>query len=605
MRSSLLYALVSVLLLALVVPSVFADPGLQSTGVLHFTDSAWDTIGVSYTAGIDSAYLELKDEDADSHVILRDSVLVLVRSELGDGETIYLRETGVSTAVFRGAIAFDLQANRFVSWLKEKYPDGLGSGEEADSLMAREKVAWGNTAKKQVSASDDGRLQVAAGNLLTATYVDPLNDWGMQEIIRAKTIYGGWEGHVSGIWTPSENPYVVVGDLVIGQGYSLILEAGVQVKFMRGVSLEVYGGASFIIRGTETDSVYLTSFREAQADSDFWAGIYVSYGYSGMQGRLSIDRAVISNAERGFYGGSYDTLELSHSHFTHCGSTYWYDCPAIDCGGPARVTSCTVDSCFRGGISISGSFAEVRGTAVLENTGFGIESYCTDVTIEDVTVRHNTDEGIIVYYYYSPGEFRINHCRLYDNGTYDLSNYGSADIDARFNWWGPVTTAEINLGGNPKNLTRIWDGFDNYYSGLVRYGGCDGCPVPGSDGTLAFTDSYGDEIGEYYPPGTDSVHLLLADADLNTNPAQVNHVDVSVTSQSGDNETIHLHETAVNSGVFLGALSVDLQAPKFLDWLREEYPDGLASVSADEANDLIRDKSAHWTTQYKGKIDAE
>ncbi len=601
MRFSLMLASIAVAMFSFVAQPAFADPGLQTTGVMHFMDSDWDTIGACYVAGSDSAYLELKDEDADSHVLLRDSVLVLLKSEFGDGEVIYLRETGLSTGVFHAAIAFDLQANKFMSWLKQKYPDGLGSGKEADKLMASELAVWQNSAKKQALATNDGKLQVAAGNLLTAIYLDPLNDWGVQETITKQTIYGGWEGYVSGVWKASGNPYIVVGDLTIGQGYSLTMEAGVQVRFMHDVSLQVNGGASLIIRGSETDSVHLTSFKDVPADSVFWTGIYIASGYSDQHGRLSINHAVISKASQAISCNSYDTLELLSSHITQCGSDDWYGNPALYCSGPIRLIGCLVDNCSKDGIDISGPYAEIRGTTVSGNAGTGISISRSNVAFEDVTVTDNTYGGIIVYNYYSSSyvDFRIYHSQLHDNGDFDLSNNSREEVDARFNRWGAATTADINAGGNPKNLAKIWDHFDDSYYGYVRYGGCDGCPVPGSDGKLAFANTYGDTIGQYYPPGTDSIYLVLTDLDLNANPFQLDHIDISLSSRSGDEETVSLRETDVNTGVFRCAIPVDLQAPIFLNWVTQKYPGGFDSMSPDEVNALIRDELNQWTTQTK------
>jgi len=45
-----------------------------------------------------------------------------------------------------------------------------------------------------------------------------------------------------------------------------------------------------------------------------------------------------------------------------------------------------------------------------------------------------------------------------------------AQQNAKFNYWGPVTTAAIATGGNPKNLARIYDKYDNVSLGFVNYG---------------------------------------------------------------------------------------------------------------------------------------
>ncbi|MEM1095876.1 MAG: T9SS type A sorting domain-containing protein, partial [Bacteroidota bacterium] len=41
----------------------------------------------------------------------------------------------------------------------------------------------------------------------------------------------------------------------------------------------------------------------------------------------------------------------------------------------------------------------------------------------------------------------------------------------RFNWWGAATTAEMDAGGNPKNIGAIFDGYDRAGVALVDYSG--------------------------------------------------------------------------------------------------------------------------------------
>ena len=45
-----------------------------------------------------------------------------------------------------------------------------------------------------------------------------------------------------------------------------------------------------------------------------------------------------------------------------------------------------------------------------------------------------------------------------------------AEVDARFNYWGEATTAEMNEGGNPKNIASIYDQYDDATKGFVNYG---------------------------------------------------------------------------------------------------------------------------------------
>ena len=63
--------------------------------------------------------MEVVDADVNGDEFAIDSLVVVLSSESGDSETLYLYETGISSGVFRGSIAFDIQVRIFISWLKE------------------------------------------------------------------------------------------------------------------------------------------------------------------------------------------------------------------------------------------------------------------------------------------------------------------------------------------------------------------------------------------------------------------------------------------------------------------------------------------------------
>ena len=48
---------------------------------------------------------------------------------------------------------------------------------------------------------DDGVLDIAGKDLITLTYVDALDDWGVQDTVIVLAVYGGVSGDVSGVWS--------------------------------------------------------------------------------------------------------------------------------------------------------------------------------------------------------------------------------------------------------------------------------------------------------------------------------------------------------------------------------------------------------------------
>lgn len=64
-------------------------------------------------------------------------------------------------------------------------------------------------------------------------------------------------GNVSGTWTPYEDPYLVVGDLVVPPGELLFIKPGTWVIFLGEYQFDVHG--QIIAWGIQNDSIYFTS----------------------------------------------------------------------------------------------------------------------------------------------------------------------------------------------------------------------------------------------------------------------------------------------------------------------------------------------------------
>ncbi|MCP5009068.1 MAG: hypothetical protein GY942_03715, partial [Aestuariibacter sp.] len=105
---------------------------------------------------------------------------------------------------------------------------------------------------------------------------------------------------------------------------------------------------------------------------------------------------------------------------------------------------------------------------VYENGGLGIN--CVATTAVDALyndVRDNASTGV---YLAGGNGSNVSYNNLDSNGgTYELSNGSSNKINARYNYWGTALTAEMDAGGNPKNITRIYDVYDDAGKGTVDY----------------------------------------------------------------------------------------------------------------------------------------
>ena len=169
----------------------------------------------------------------------------------------------------------------------------------------------------QTSAvSSDGVLQVNRGDKLTATYLDPADDFGNANTITANSFYGMTavaSGALSGntTWTKANSPYLLTGDVMVPDSVTLTIDPGVVVRF-KAVSDDLSGGddinrieirvsGTLNARGTVSDSIHFTSNSQIPSSGD-WYG-FVSYDESSSSwqkvGKINLSYASIRHYIRG------------------------------------------------------------------------------------------------------------------------------------------------------------------------------------------------------------------------------------------------------------------------------------------------------------------
>jgi len=97
---------------------------------------------------------------------------------------------------------------------------------------------------------------------------------------------------------------------------------------------------------------------------------------------------------------------------------------------------------------------------VYSNKGDGISCVASGpVDVLNNDIYENSGRGL----YLNAGDgSKVNFNNLYDNsGLYDLENGSSYTINGQNNFWGASTTDEMESGGNPKNIIRIYDNYDH------------------------------------------------------------------------------------------------------------------------------------------------
>jgi PKD repeat protein len=184
------------------------------------------------------------------------------------GETVTLTETGNDTGVFEGAIEIS---------------------------------------KNGTSSNGNNILEIKSGDVITAIYEDAAGDWGGSETnlasaLYAETVLTGGVLQDSQVWTEGNSPYLVTGDITVGPGVTLTLDAGTTVLFLANQddmasgqtvydSELIIDGGSLNLVGTQEKPVILSSSSREASKGD-WGGVYLT-------GDASID---ISYAEIKYSG---------------------------------------------------------------------------------------------------------------------------------------------------------------------------------------------------------------------------------------------------------------------------------------------------------------
>ena len=112
--------------------------------------------------------------------------------------------------------------------------------------------------------------------------------------------------------------------------------------------------------------------------------------------------------------------------------------------------------------------AAITLNSVYENSGDGLylqTSQAVDILYNDI--HDNTGCGM---YLWSPADgSNLCYNNFQDNVGYALDNGAGVSINARLNYWGAAATAEMDAGGNPKDIGSINDSYDDGSRGTVDY----------------------------------------------------------------------------------------------------------------------------------------
>ncbi|MFH1147276.1 MAG: right-handed parallel beta-helix repeat-containing protein [Pseudomonadota bacterium] len=189
-------------------------------------------------------------------------------------------------------------------------------------------------------------------------------------------------------------------------------------------------------------------------------GIYLEeYSYYNLSGLISANR-VHSNRGNGIRCFGYDmgTLNMEISgNWVYQNGGHGIDWGIVSSGSAGIETGIWLNSIHENtgrGIS-TGNYYEI----------FGYEAAAA-VAILHNDIQNNANYGIFLM---DTGSKINNNNIAGSGGDYDLYNANSTGADARGNFWGAAVTAEMQAGDNPKNISRIYDFYDDSTKGSVNY----------------------------------------------------------------------------------------------------------------------------------------
>jgi hypothetical protein len=427
-----------VLLNVLILPSIIYS---QVDGSVRFSDNTYSSTEiVSYFPGTTEIYMEVYDPDKNLSTTTKDTLHITLFSSIElYGENFTLLESGNNTDLFRSAIPVETNS-----------PPSL-----------------------------DGILQANRPDTLVSRYVDELNGFGNPDTTIDNAYLWIFMDYINGYTTPVtlnltklNSPYFISGGFRLWGWVTFNIEPGVEFKFFPNSSIS-YRHSFINAIGTQEEPIVFTSVIEGPV-AGYWNGFSNILGSN-----VQLKHCILENATIGISGTD--------------GIVY-------------EIDNCIIRNCSIAGISTNHLYATPSSISVyisktiFEDNDVGVALMATDpysdetTHMDNVSIRNNrigvflNAVGVVNVYQTSiinnqeigidfdneittsnETKIKFNNCYIANNGQYDVRNLHNISQNFRFNFWGDSTTNEINLGGNPKNLTRIYDYYEDPTKGLVNY----------------------------------------------------------------------------------------------------------------------------------------
>ena len=531
---------------------VGATVSTGNTAVMSFLDEEGTPLRW-VTADTDTLHMQVLD--ADGGTSGADSMQVLLESSSDSLGMVTLYEEG-NSGVFSGSVALSHGTFRVYEGTEEAYNSQVENRSQQiriqnpdwdeEQVIDRAKADIDNEHfeaaiiryEEEMDSSPvtrtPGVLNVSSQDIITMTYVDPVNDWGSSETVDLSIGYDGVYGNVNGVLTAEGSPYQVTGDLWVQEYDSLRIEPG--VEFLMSSHSRFYVRGRLQAVGTEQDSII---FRGVNDIRGFWRGISIEH-------------------DNAYNYGNNTTANLSYVHIHNGGHENFWPSSALtvnDHYGDVNVSHILATGLNGHGVRIASMRGEsndsvnvnmhhihipwaMHGMQVYSNhyTNLDVRDvqifntyydgiYCNDnynsmINFTNLDIKDGDEEAMRIsnnytdthvkvelsnfvnnnqrYYYdgmirignydYSNGGVTFNNNNFIDNNPdhHNYSNWYAVKVDANgngdqidmtSNYWGQQITQEMDSLGSRADITKIHDYWDSNNKSEVDFSNWHSSPV--------------------------------------------------------------------------------------------------------------------------------
>ncbi|MBK6344598.1 MAG: right-handed parallel beta-helix repeat-containing protein [Bacteroidales bacterium] len=230
------------------------------------------------------------------------------------------------------------------------------------------------------------------------------------------------------VFSPSQNPYIVIEPLIVPEDITLTIEPGTHVFFMVRTSLKIEGG-TLIARGHAA----LPIMFDAQTDKK-WDGVgfIVSKTLTDENGNYIsgsiLEYASINQTTTGLVMG--DTAKLLCNNISITNGDYGVN---LQSGSVLQIHNSTIDECSYG-MYIKNSGSNVVDNCMISNCDFGIFFPSNNISRYNRIINNNLSYNTNIALFMSMGQSSLQYNIIrgntvsYNNIGLHIGNGGTADI---------------------------------------------------------------------------------------------------------------------------------------------------------------------------------